>query len=233
MKQSIRITSRVNKRLYADAIPGHFATNHSHINYYIDMSEIKHSMAMSREAARSIAYQFSSTSIDTLLCMEGTEYIGAYLAGELSSVGMGNVNSGKDIYLVEPDSNVNGQFVFSDNLRHMIEHRNVLVLVNSASTGQTFSQAKECVEYYGGRGSGFAALFSNISELSGKRSSACSPARIFRITRTLCAAKPARTVPQALRWMQSSPREGTISCNGQEESVSFPLFYAYRMKIEN
>ena len=55
MKQSIRITSRVNKRLYADAIPGHFATNHSHINYYIDMSEIKHSMAMSREAARSIA----------------------------------------------------------------------------------------------------------------------------------------------------------------------------------
>ena len=145
MKQSIRITSRVNKRLYADAIPGHFATNHSHINYYIDMSEIKHSMAMSREAARSIAYQFSSTSIDTLLCMEGTEYIGAYLAGELSSVGMGNVNSGKDIYLVEPDSNVNGQFVFSDNLRHMIEHRNVLVLVNSASTGQTFSQSKECV----------------------------------------------------------------------------------------
>ena len=123
MKQSIRITSRVNKRLYADAIPGHFATNHSHINYYIDMSEIKHRMAMSREAARSIAYQLSSTSIDTLLCMEGTEYIGAYLAGELSSVGMGNVNSGKDIYLVEPDSNVNGQFVFSDNLRHMIEHR--------------------------------------------------------------------------------------------------------------
>ena len=124
---------------------------------------------MSREAARSIAYQFSSTSIDTLLCMEGTEYIGAYLAGELSSVGMGNVNSGKDLYLVEPDSNVNGQFVFSDNLRHMIEHRNVLVLVNSASTGQTFSQAKECVEYYGGRVSGFAALFSNISELSGKK----------------------------------------------------------------
>ena len=106
MKQSIRITSRVNKRLYADAIPGHFATNHSHINYYIDMSEIKHSMAMSREAARSIAYQFSSTSIDTLLCMEGTEYIGAYLAGELSSVGMGNVNSGKDIYLVEPDRSI-------------------------------------------------------------------------------------------------------------------------------
>ena len=48
-------------------------------------------------------------------------------------------------------------------------HRNVLVLVNSASTGQTFSQAKECVEYYGGRATGFAALFSNIGELAGKK----------------------------------------------------------------
>lgn len=52
MKQSIRITSRVNKRLYADAIPGHFATNHSHINYYIDMSEIKHSGNVQRSRAQ-------------------------------------------------------------------------------------------------------------------------------------------------------------------------------------
>ena len=149
MKQPIRITSRVNKRLCADAIPGHFATNHSHINYYIDMSEIKHSMKLAREAARSIAYQYTSVSVDTLLCMEGTEYIGAYLAEELSNVSMGNFNSGKDIYLVEPDSNVNGQLVFADNLRRMIEHRSVLIMVNTASTGQTFSQAKECIEYYG------------------------------------------------------------------------------------
>ena len=83
----------------------------------------------------------------------------------------------------------------------------MLVLVNSASTGQTFSQAKECVEYYGGRVSGFAALFSNISELSGKKVVSLFSGADFRITRTLCAAKPARTVPQALRWMQSSPRE--------------------------
>ena len=163
--------------------------------------------------------------------MEGTEYIGAYPPVSSSSVGTGNVNSGKDIYLVEPDSNVNGQFVFPDNLRHMIEHR------KCACAGQflhppvrPFSQAKECVEYYGGRVSGFAALFSNISELSGKRSSACSPARIFRITRTLCAAKPARTVPQAPRWMQSSPREGTISCDRARGKRVLSPFYAYRME---
>ena len=168
MQQPIRIISRSNKRLYADAIPGHFATNHSHINYYIDMSEIKHNMAMALEAARSIAFHFSSISVDTLLCLEGTEYIGAYIAKELANSGIGSLNTNKTIYLVEPDSNVNGQFMFADNLRPMIEHRNVLVLVNTASTGQTLSQTRECIEYYGGRGAGYSALFSNISELDGK-----------------------------------------------------------------
>ena len=168
MQQPIRIISRSNKRLYADAIPGHFATNHSHINYYIDMSEIKHNMAMALEAARSIAFHFSSISVDTLLCLEGTEYIGAYIAKELANSGIGSLNTNKAIYLVEPDSNVNGQFMFADNLRPMIEHRNVLVLVNTASTGQTLSQTRECIEYYGGRVAGYSALFSNISELDGK-----------------------------------------------------------------
>lgn len=108
MQQPIRIISHANKRLYADAIPGHFATNHSHINYYVDMSEIKHNMSMALEAARSIAFHFSAVSVDTLLCLEGTEYIGAYLARELSSSGIGSLNSGKSVYLVEPDNNVNG-----------------------------------------------------------------------------------------------------------------------------
>ena len=38
MKQSIRITSRVNKRLYADAIPGFFSRNHAHSDFYLDIS---------------------------------------------------------------------------------------------------------------------------------------------------------------------------------------------------
>ena len=77
---TFKVQSTSSNLISLNVTPGHYATSSSHINYYIDMSEIKHSMAMSREAARSIAYQFSSTSIDTLLCMEGTEYIGAYLA---------------------------------------------------------------------------------------------------------------------------------------------------------
>ena len=88
-------------------------------------------------AARSIAARFSGMPVDTLLCLEGTEYIGAYLARELTRESLAGVNTGRDIFLVEPDSNINGQFTFSDNLRGMIEKKAVLVLAASASTGQT------------------------------------------------------------------------------------------------
>lgn len=168
MQQPIRVVSKVNPKLYADAIPGHFATNHSHINYYIDMSMIKHTHSLASEAARSIAFRFTATDVDTILCLEGTEYIGAFLARELSQDSLRSMNGGREVFLVEPDSNINSQFIFSDNLRPMIEQRNVLALVTSASTGQTLSQIRECVEYYGGRIVGYSALFSNIEELGGK-----------------------------------------------------------------
>ena len=101
----------------------------------------------------------------------------------------------------------------------------MLVLVNSASTGQTFSQAKECVEYYGGRVSGFAALFSNISELSGKKvvslfSGADFPHYQNFVRGKACPDCAAGTPLDAI----VTPR-GTISCNRQEESVCFLFFY--------
>ena len=32
------IDSRKNRKIKIGIIPGHFATNHSHINYYVDMT---------------------------------------------------------------------------------------------------------------------------------------------------------------------------------------------------
>lgn len=169
MEQPIRVVSAINSRLFADAIPGHFATNHSHINYYIDMSQLRHSQSLASEAARTLSTYFSGTSVDTVMCLEGTEYIGAYLARELSHGSLGAMNDDKDIYLVEPESGVNGQLIFADNLRPMLDGRDVLVLVGTASTGQTLRQAQECAEYYGGHVTGFAALFANIDSLDGTR----------------------------------------------------------------
>ncbi len=168
MQQPIRIYSQKAKHLYADAIPGHFATNHSHNNYYLDMSVLKHTQSMATEAAQHFAYCFAGIDIDTILCLEGTEYIGAYLARELTRDSLRSFNSGKDIFLVEPDSNTNGQFIFADNIRPMVTGKHVAILVTSASTGQTLRQVHECVEYYGGSVAGYASLFSNISELIGK-----------------------------------------------------------------
>ena len=57
---------------------GHFATSHSHINYYIDLTMTKHRLSEAREAAIELASRFkSSTVIDTILCLDGTEVIGA------------------------------------------------------------------------------------------------------------------------------------------------------------
>lgn len=132
------------------------------------MSDIKHKQSLAMTAARSIAARIPGILVDTILCLEGTEYIGAFLARELTRESLTGINTGRDLFLVEPDSNINGQFTFSDNLRSMVEGKAVFVMVTSASTGQTLRQIAECVEYYGGHVVGNAALFSNISELDGK-----------------------------------------------------------------
>ena len=40
---------------------GHFATSHSHINYFIDMTYTKHRLAEARQAARELAVKFQSS----------------------------------------------------------------------------------------------------------------------------------------------------------------------------
>ena len=35
-------------------VPGHFATNHSHINYYIDMTTLKTRVSEAQEVARDL-----------------------------------------------------------------------------------------------------------------------------------------------------------------------------------
>lgn len=36
--REIMVKSKKNKKIEIGIIPGHFATNHSHINYYINMT---------------------------------------------------------------------------------------------------------------------------------------------------------------------------------------------------
>lgn len=156
-KQEIRST--IDKHIKIDVIPGHFATNHSHVNYYIDMTKIKTHHKMARRCADVLAAKFSGTHVDTIVCLEGTEVLGAFLAEALSSNG---INIGTDINVITPELNSNGQMIFRDNTQNAIWNKNVLLLISSASTGKTITRSEECIKYYNGNIVGIAAIFSAI-----------------------------------------------------------------------
>ena len=72
---------------------GHFATSHSHLNYYIDMTYTKHRLAEAKQAAKELAIQYHKTDcVDTILCLDGTEVLGACLADALTELGVRNKN---------------------------------------------------------------------------------------------------------------------------------------------
>ena len=92
---------------------GHFATNHSHINYYVDLTMTKHRLSEARKAAAELTAQFkSSTIVDTILCLDGTEVIGACMASQLTAAGISNMNAHQTIYVVTPEHTGGSQLLF-------------------------------------------------------------------------------------------------------------------------
>lgn len=159
--RAIKIHSTVNNNAIIRVIPGHFATNHSHINYYVDMTIMKSRKSEAAAAASILARKYTtSTYIDTIICMDGCEVIGAYLAEELTKSGIMSMNQHKTMYVVTPEANPGGQLIFRDNMQFMIRGKHCLLLLASATTGRTIARAMECINYYGGIIEGVSALFS-------------------------------------------------------------------------
>ena len=53
---------------------GHYATSHSHINYYIDVTLTKFRLSEARAAAQELVRGYRGTTIiDTILCLDGTD----------------------------------------------------------------------------------------------------------------------------------------------------------------
>ena len=147
---------------------GHFATSHSHLNYYIDMTMTKHRLSEAREAAAELCRKFStSTIIDTILCLDGTEVIGACMASELTRAGYANMNAHRTIYVASPEHTSGSQLIFRDNNAPMIVGKHVLVLAASTVTGYTVQAAVEAIRYYGGTPEGICSIFSCIDECAG------------------------------------------------------------------
>ena len=58
--------------------------------------------------------------VDTIVCLEGTQVIGAYLAEELTRAGVLSTNAHKTIYVITPEYNSNSQMVFRENILPMV-----------------------------------------------------------------------------------------------------------------
>ena len=149
-------------------IHGHFVTSHSHVNYYIDMTTLKTRQNEAEEMARSLGKQYvTSVPVDTIVCLDDTQVIGAFLAEQLSRAGNLSYNAHKTIYVVTPETHSTGQMVFRDNIQPMIRGKHVLILMASVTTGITVRKSIECVQYYGGVVSGVSAIFSAADTVEG------------------------------------------------------------------
>lgn len=167
-ERMVKLYARNNNRVALHAIPGHFATSHSHINYYIDLTSLKTRANEAQEVAKSLAGDYTSdTVIDTIVCLDGTEVVGAYLAEELARRGFKNTNQHETVYIVTPEYNSNNQMIFRDNSTPAIYGKNILLLLSTTTTGLTIRRALECLKYYGGKLTGISSIFSTIRSVDG------------------------------------------------------------------
>ena len=147
---------------------GHFATNHSHINYYIDITYHKTRLSEAKASAYALVSQFiNNTPVDTIICLDGTAVLGAFVAEELTKSGFQTINLHQTIYVLEPEFSASSQMIFRDNVQPMIKGKHVMVLMASVSTGFTAKRAIEAIGYYGGHVAGVAAIYRAVDEVEG------------------------------------------------------------------
>lgn len=166
--RAVQIPAKCNREIVMKAIRGHFATNHSHINFYLDMTPIKCRHTEAQQAAKEMVKKYNqSTAVDTIVCMDGCEVIGAYLAEELTAAGIMSLNSHQCVNVITPEINSSGQMIFRDNIEQMVMDKHIVLLIASATTGKTIQQSLDGIRYYGGIIEGVSAIFSAAKNVGG------------------------------------------------------------------
>lgn len=190
--ETIKIKSKLNSEIELTVMPGHFSSDRFHVNYYIDMTSLKMRVTEVKKVAAAMAQQYikkvdiqmgynssliemgSLTAmganvkpVDTIICMDGCEVIGAYLAEEFMKVGVPNRTQHNSVYVVTPEFDNRGQMVVRKNIKDMIKGRNVLVVLASAMSGRTITKAIGAILAYGGKVTGLSVIFGNVEEVDG------------------------------------------------------------------
>ena len=153
MGKAVKIYSKDHPALALKVTKGHFSSDRFHINYYIDMTDLKMRQRNAEEVAKAIVEKYvkrvtltpviglvseamnqmaatnaTKAPIDTIICMDGCEAIGAYIAKELSEVGFATTNTHKTTYILTPEFDSTGQMVVRENIKPMLKGKHVLVL---------------------------------------------------------------------------------------------------------
>lgn len=167
MSSGMKIPTK-RKDLFLRVTKGHFATNHSHNNYYIDVTMQKSRLSEAKAVAEELLENYAtSTIVDTILCLDGTEVIGTCLAEALTREDYRNMNAHQTIYVLTPEHTTGSQLIFRDNTKHMIDGKHVLILAVSVTTGYTVQAAAEAVRYYGGIPVGISSIFATTGNVLG------------------------------------------------------------------
>ncbi len=177
-KDVMKIKTNVDN-LYLRVAKGHFASPHAHSNYYIDVAAQKSRLTEAKAVAHKLCsgYNYATTIVDTIICLDGTEVVGTCFANELTKHSFVNINAHQTIYIVTPEITNGSQLIFRDNIIPMIKGKHVLILAVSVASGTTVANAIEAVNYYGGQTVGIAAMFSTKEECEGyKVNSVFNPA---------------------------------------------------------
>ncbi len=154
-------TKTKRKNLFLRVAKGHFATSYTHSNYYIDVADQKSRYSEAKAVAEELCstYNYSTTIVDTILCLDGTEVISTCIADELTKHDYININAHQTIYIVTPEIVNGSQIIFRDNIVPMIKGKHVLITAVSVASGNTAKSAIEAIKYYGGDVVGVASIF--------------------------------------------------------------------------
>ncbi|MBQ4090680.1 MAG: orotate phosphoribosyltransferase [Clostridia bacterium] len=156
------------KNLYLRVVKGHFATGRSHSNYFIDVTMQKSRVSEAEAVAKELVQFYNrSTMIDTILCLDEMQVVGAFFAKELVRGDFMNMNAHQTVYVVTPEQTNGNQLIFRDSVAPMIQGKHVLILAASVNTGYTAKAAAEAISYYGGHVVGIAAIFATTEECMG------------------------------------------------------------------
>ncbi len=193
MKEAIELVSELDPNLKLRVIPGHFSSDRFHMNYYVDMTALKMKQQEAEMVAMCKKYisrvqlsmghgqryhtQFSELEamlatkapIDTIICLDGCEVIGAYVAHELSKISEDKISNTlqKNFYVITPEFDSTGQMVVRDNIKPMIQGKNVLLVLASAMSGNTILKSIRCILSYGGKVEGISVIFGAIDNIDG------------------------------------------------------------------